>query len=260
MQRKTQVLTIYHGTSESAAREALRQGILPREELGNQGNWKHTVKSNPRMVYLTTAYAPYFAVAATNVNRERAAIVQADFGSLDQTRLYPDEDFIEQALEGQKVGRTWDINKRTRYIIRHIEEYRENWKLSLENLGNVCFKGPLPAAAITKVVLFDLERNPKLIHIAGDPVIHLLNFELLGEWYRATTRWFMGEEIDPVAFVFPTEVGFGFSVEELRKFPQGAESIEAAAKMLGNRSGLEVLFDSTRSLSCAAKRRCCIRP
>lgn len=176
------------------------------------------------MVYLTTTYAPYYALSTRRRDYERAAIIQLHWDSLDQTRLYPDEDFIAEALRDQKLGASRDIKKRIRYIIRHIEDYRENWMLSLENLGNVCFKGTVPVNAITKIVLFEPRRNPRMTLSALDPTICLLNYGLFGRWYQAMTRWYMGEDIDPATFNFPD--------------PE-------------NQNGFEVLFESERLRSLA---------
>jgi hypothetical protein len=186
---------IYHGTSESTARAALKRGILPREASGKGGNWKHTVSSNPSMVYLTDAYAAYFALLSTNIKRERPAIIELDLDSLDEARLYPDEDFIEQALRKRKLGDSDDIKKRNRHIIRHIEDCRENWKLSLERLGNVCFKGTVPARAITRVVLFEPKKNPAMAADSLNPTITLANYKFCGERYRAITRCLWAETL-----------------------------------------------------------------
>jgi hypothetical protein len=192
------------------------------------------------MVYLTDAYAPYFALLSTNIRRERPAIIEVDLDSLDQARLYPDEDFIEQALRKRKLGDSNDIKKRNRYIIRHIEDYRENWKLSLENLGNVCFRGAVPARAITKVVLFDPKKNPAMAADSLNPTITLANYKFCGERYRAITRWFMGEDIDPATVAF----GVQLPPEVINQLSYATEAIKAAGKTLGNRSGLRVIFRS----------------
>ena len=232
---------IYHGTGESAARRALKRGILPREMSGKRGNWKHTVASNPSMVYLTTAYAPYFASATTNIDRERPAIIEVDLDALDQSKLYPDEDFIEQGLRGRKLGTSDDIHKRNLYVIRHIEEYRENWKLSLEKLGTVCHKGIVPASAITKIVAFDPKKNVDIFRDTLNPTITLANYRFCGEKYRAMTRWFMGEEVDALSAAFGVEI----PPEAARKIPWAKEAIEATSEALANRTGLETIWQRT---------------
>ena len=57
-------MKLYHGTTEAVARKALREGLRTRSETGSTGNWQHTVSSPTDRVYLTEAYAPYFAHAA----------------------------------------------------------------------------------------------------------------------------------------------------------------------------------------------------
>lgn len=230
---------VYHGTSETAARQALKSGIQPRRLSGSDGNWKHTVKSNPDFVYLTVAYAPYYAAAVTDMGRERPAVIQIDLDALDQDRLFPDEDFIEQAMRGKPLGPSEELKKRNRYVIEHIEGYRENWKLSLENLGTLCFKGVVPASAITKIVAFDASKNPGVALDMLDPLVSLANYKWCGEKYRALTRWFMGEEIDPVLIGFSMPI----AADALRNMPWTEEVIEITRKQLANRTRLEVLFD-----------------
>jgi len=229
---------VYHGTGERAARRALKHGILPRRMSGKKGNWKHTVSSNPSMVYLTTAYAPYFASATTNPDRERPAIIEIDLDALDQDALYPDEDFIEQGLRGKKLGTSDDIHKRNLYIIKHIEEYRENWKLSLEKLGTVCHRGIVPASAITKVVAFDPKKNIDIFRDTLNPTITLANYRFCGEKYRSMTRWFMGEEVDALSVAFGVEVP-AHAAEEI---PWANEAIKATREALANRTGLETIW------------------
>lgn len=58
-------MRLYHGTTEAVARAALAQGLAPRALTRAKGNWdKHP--SNPHAVYLTTAYAGYFAACASD--------------------------------------------------------------------------------------------------------------------------------------------------------------------------------------------------
>jgi hypothetical protein len=90
-------MKLYHGCSETTARLVMEHGLLPRKFSKSKGNWKHTVNSNTNMVYLTAAYAPYFAVHATDIQKnERMAIVEVDVDLLDHNKMFPDEDFVEQ--------------------------------------------------------------------------------------------------------------------------------------------------------------------
>jgi hypothetical protein len=224
---------VYHGTSELAARRAIESGLRPRGD--RSGNWKHSASSNPDMVYLTAAYAPYFALAAVDAGK-RAAIIEIDLNALDQNLLYPDEDFIEQGLRAKPLGKSDNINARNRYVIKHIEEYQENWRLSLDHLGNVCHKGTIPPAAITRIVAFDYRKNGFLASQMLEPTITIANYKFCGEKYRALTRYFMGDEID--ASILATD---GFPIEAMRQVPWIAAAILQCEKRL-SRAGLEQVF------------------
>jgi hypothetical protein len=111
------ILKIYHGTTEKIGRQALTEGLKPRKLTG-KSNWKHSVESNPSLVYLTTAYAPYYALQSIKKFKgEKIAIIEIETDLLDKTKLRPDEDFIEQATRRDEkngagiVGET--MNKRT---------------------------------------------------------------------------------------------------------------------------------------------------
>ena len=77
-------------------RQAKTEGLRPRKLTG-KSNWKHIVESNPSLIYLTTAYAPYYALCAVDGNKgEKIAIVEIETDLLNESNFRPDEDFIEQ--------------------------------------------------------------------------------------------------------------------------------------------------------------------
>lgn len=230
---------VYHGTSESAARRALKRGILPRRASRKGGNWGHSVQSNPEMVYLTVAYAPYFASCVTDTDKERIAIIQIDLGKLDKDKLYPDEDFIEQALRGKKLGDSDDMKKRTLYVRKHIGDWQHEWEKSLKHLGNVAFRGAVPPEAITKIVAFDPKSNPRVFVDTLNPTITLDNYRFCGEKYRALTGWFFGKEVDPALYAFTVRI----PQKKLKELPWAGGVIAAAKALLDKRSGVETIFD-----------------
>jgi hypothetical protein len=82
-------MKIYHGTTAKVAKQSLKHGLHPRIIHGNS-NWKHSdTESNPYMVYLTTAYAPYFALNAIGDKDTHFGIVEIDLDKLDKFALYP---------------------------------------------------------------------------------------------------------------------------------------------------------------------------
>ena len=98
---------LYHGTSESAVKRILKEGLLPRSVSGVGGNWDHTVPSASDRTYLTKGYAPYFAAMAAEEG-ERWAIIEIDYTRLamaqyDSTYFLPDEDYVEQILRAQTI-------------------------------------------------------------------------------------------------------------------------------------------------------------
>lgn len=201
-------MKLYHGTSERWAREIWRHGLWPRADLETEGNWSHTVESAEDCVYLTVAYAPYFAFCAAE-DKERWAIVEVDSEQLDEDALLPDEDFLEQVLRQQKEFDDhwlWDefheletMEDRTRWCRDHAHVL-SSWQESLNGIGNCAHTGHIPPEAITRIVLFDpweeREGHKWARLMAVDPSISVLNFQLVGEKYRALTDWFMGARVD----------------------------------------------------------------
>jgi hypothetical protein len=231
---------VYHGTNERTARRTLKHGIRPRGESRKRGNWAHTVQSNPDMVYLTNSYASYFAISATTSGRP--AVIEIELDNLDKERLFPDEDFIEQALRAKKLGTSSDPHARTKYVIEHIDNYQANWKLSLEKLGNVCYRGTIPASAITKIVAFDVKQNPHIALDMMNPTITLANYQYCGEKYRQLTQWLVnGHEMDASLATFSVDVGS--AVDQL---PWATEIIEDTRKQFENRSGIETIFEAAK--------------
>lgn len=197
-------MRLYHGTSESVARRALVEGLLPRSASGDEGHWE-ACPSNPDLVYLTVAYAPYFATAATEGD-ERWGIVEVDSDLLNEHRLLPDEDFLEQASRGQDLAAVLGdgfpegdyMTERTEWFREHLWAFQHLWRKSIEGLGNCAHAGAIPPEAITRVSIFDPSSNPTLMMAAADPIIALMNYRFCSDKYRALCQWLMGDE-PPVA-------------------------------------------------------------
>jgi len=194
---------LYHGTTEAVARQALATGLLPRSLSQVETRWEDC-PSNPDLVYLTTAYAPYFAMSATEPG-ERWGVLEVDTELLDEYSLLPDEDFLEQASRGQDIDEDLQhvqgMHERTAWFRTHIREFGHLWRESLEGLGNCAHQGVIPPEAITRVSLFDSPTNQTMAMLAMDPPITLTNFRFCEGKYRALTRWIMGEDVDPACFL-----------------------------------------------------------
>lgn len=195
-------MKLYHGTSATIASHILTagEGLVPRGEGENK--WGENLESRPDQVYLTTAYAPYFAMCRAEAS-EDWAIIEVDTDLLDAKNMRPDEDFVEQA--SREGPESYMINalaggngmvERTAWLRDNIDAYAHHWEDSIRGLGNCAHRGTIPMEAITKIVLFDPESNKRMA-FSIDPTISLMNYMFVGARYRAITRWFAGEEITP---------------------------------------------------------------
>jgi hypothetical protein len=187
-------MRLYHGTTVKVATLALKQGLTPRNSHG-KSNWKHTVESNPDLVYLTTAYAAYYAMCATD--SDSFGIVEIDTDWLDDDKMLPDEDFIEQATRNNKKagvkGKT--MEERTAYIRDHIHGFQSYWETSVKHLGNCAHEGLIPPSAIKRVSIVKWKKCKAMSGQAMQPAIVLANFALMGKRYELLTKWFSGHKV-----------------------------------------------------------------
>jgi hypothetical protein len=220
--------TLYHGTSERHLDSILREGIKPRGR--KRGNWK-SYPSIAGHVYLTSAYAGYFATVAAKKG-ERALIVEVCLE--DDSRLYPDEDFIAQALA---AGNNRPIDDYHGEVSKTIAYYRDHVQASLDGLGNVSHGGVVPPSAISRYVLVDTKKQLDVIVLALDPTISLLNYKFCGERYRSINSWLFGDRSDfPLGFAGQDNDSY---ISLLERSQEGYR--DHVAKMFANREGIEVV-------------------
>lgn len=187
-------MKLYHGTMFD--QRILDEGIKPRR-LTKKNNWKNSVSSHPDAVYLTAAYAPYFAVNACKKPKDIAAVFEIDLELLDYSNLAPDEDSLEQSGRrcGDNLPEEWKMPKRTEYYRKNLREFSHHWLKSVECLGNCCHFGTIPSSAITRVATFDPSENAAfpLIMLFTDPIISLTNYYFCGKKYRYYTSLLFGD-------------------------------------------------------------------
>jgi hypothetical protein len=197
-------MKLYHGTSQNALAGILINGIRPRGKRG-KSNWKHSIESNAECVYLTEGYSIHFASNAASEagSNGTAAIVEVDTDRLDFMDLLPDEDAIEQISRGKDdLPKHWDMKKRTRYYRVRMVDYAGKWPTSIKALGTACHRGVIPVSAITRVAKVDFKVNPAL-RWASDPTITLMNYAIMGGYYRQLTRRIFDDPIDVADLNFP---------------------------------------------------------
>lgn len=223
-------MKIYHGTSETIARLAVNEGLKPRALTGNS-NWKSTVESNEYAVYLTTAYAGYFAMATGS---ERLGIVEIETDLLEQCLLVPDEDFLEQASRGQKVEglRAKTMEGRTRWFRKNLLRFGHLWQPSVNGLGNCAYLSPIPPEAITRIAVIDAKHPLLMYHV--DPMIMLLNYMIMGPKYRAISQWLIGDTVTPQEVLMEPPPAPEFPDIMRQRWEQ-------TERMLANRTGWELI-------------------
>jgi len=159
-------MILYHGTTKENAERILHEGFKPDQKY----NWR--IKSKPGFVYLSLAYAPFYAMNAKSRNNERA-IVQVE---VEERNLYPDDDFIMVGLGKPKYSQ-----KQLDSI--DLRDYKHLAHESLEHMGNACARPE--HVKVLGIRVFDM----KGLIMVCDPVICPANYLILGEYYRKLTEW-----------------------------------------------------------------------
>jgi len=186
-------MRLYHGTSERHWESIREKGIVPRKR--QRGNWQHTVTSNPSAVYLTDAYAAYFAMAASK-DDEYWLLLEIETDLLPEDGFAPDEDCLEQANRAQ-TAHLGDMKARTKFWRGQVKRLRHLWRDSLKGLGTCQYTGTIPPEAITRAVSYDPRSNGVITWRVADPTITIINYQILGAKYRGLTRWFFEDDVQP---------------------------------------------------------------
>jgi len=175
---------LYHGTSEANLDQILRVGLKPR---GKKKSLWTEHPSAPNRVYLTDAYAIYFANCAVKIG-ERAVILKVE---VPEFKLVADEDALAQTKivdEDFKFLNDLDIKERTKFWKKNAPKYPHLAEFSLRALGNAAHMGVIKPSQIVKFVTYDV--TPEMI-FGHDPTISVLNYKLLGEGYRTALAKFV---------------------------------------------------------------------
>lgn len=176
-------LILYHGTNSRHIKKIQQEGIIPRQQ-NKIGNWKN-LPSRKGFVYLSIAYAGYYSFCSLKQKNDRPFLVEVALDKEDEKFLYPDEDFIGQVLNYRNKGS--DLFEVTQGI--DLEEYKEDWKTSLEKFGNVCYKGKIEKEKIIRIKEIPMSMQLDFLN----PSITILNYFFLGQKYRDLIKFVMGD-------------------------------------------------------------------
>lgn len=217
-------MKMYHGTSASVAIAARKDGLSPRGERPN--NWD--VESRSDLVYLTTAYAAYFANKAAG-DDDVWGIVEVETDLLDKTLILPDEDALEQSFRNLEISpltpkiiryiatsiEDMTIEQRTYWFRNNLEEHANLASGSVKALGSCSYKGVIPPEAITRVSTVDYKDIGEIGWLAMDPVITVQNYAFAGAKYRAATKWLIGRELETIDWVDLAGLSFPIDHKEM---------------------------------------------
>ncbi len=128
---------LYHGTSEAAAANILKRGLMPR---GDREPNHPQAPSHPDCVYLTDAYAWSFAGQATKFGA-RGAIIEIEIEQPMLQNFRPDEDALGPWRDPRGVI---DVREESSILVDVL--YR-----SLHQHGTVAHSGVVPASSIRRV-------------------------------------------------------------------------------------------------------------
>ena len=106
---------LFHGTTEENAKRIMKEGFKPDKKY----NWQ--IKSKTGFVYLSLAYAPFYANEANGEGRNRALIKV----EVKDSALYPDEDYLMHKIGKPKYTQA-DLNR------LDLEKYKGHWDKSLD--------------------------------------------------------------------------------------------------------------------------------
>ena len=177
-------MKIYHGSNYDYLDYILEHGISPRKN--KESNWEKA-QSHPDMVYLSTAYPFYFSYCSTGDTEGKGVVFEVELESLNETLLYPDEDFIWHVLRQRNKKITIEE------VRDSLEDYAHNWELSIQHLGNCCYKGKIKPNLIQRYCVVDFKELGPLAWTIMDPTISVLNYRFCEEKYRGLVSWLFGD-------------------------------------------------------------------
>jgi hypothetical protein len=190
-------MKLYHGTSADLLNEILSTGIKPRP-ADQPSRWEE-FPSRVGFTYLAIGNAPYYAAVAAAGHKSvsnTALVLEVDTDRLDQAKLYPDEDYIVEALSPRKTHSvTIPAHDATvKWLEAGGDAFCQHlWKDSIEQYGTAAYKGVIPPAAITRYATWDLRKLPLLTLRVLDWGTGMLAHQMFKGERVGTTAWLFGD-------------------------------------------------------------------
>jgi len=179
-------MLLYHGTTDKFLPRILANGIQPRKLSKTKGNFAHTIQSASDRVYLTDAYAPYFADIAAAEHGGNPIVFAIDTNKISNL-IVPDEDALEQVNRIQDKIKTIskkEMIQRTREFQREAEWFQKSGNFTYENslatLGTCAVVGTVDREAILGYYTFHKGKSWQV----WDPTITPMNYYFMKNFYR----------------------------------------------------------------------------
>lgn len=221
-------MKVCHGTTSKNLERIMAGGLIPRGR--RRGHWDK-FPSHPEMVYLTDAFAHYFANMARR-GREPLLIIELDLDKLNEWDLFPDEDIIGQSL-ARNEG--WPLERAQRFAIKHFMRWQDRWRDGMKVMGTVAHWGAIHHSMFTRYALLDVKANPRLALITDPTGVSPIHYTAMGDDYRCVQRWvFEGGEL-PMAKRFRDMIAAGFNDDHNKRF------LEQVLRASADRTGIEVV-------------------
>ena len=169
-------MKLYHGTSSRFKDDILANGLRPR---GDRESLWEKYPSRSDMVYLTTAYGFYFALAHDYDDDGIKIVFEIESDRLDQDLLFPDEDFVAQLHSHRLNAPLETIHDDLRDNLEEITfrsddgQQISGWQLSITATTTCCYKGIIPPQAITRYCIFHSRLRPRLTAMCFNEGPHL---------------------------------------------------------------------------------------
>jgi hypothetical protein len=193
---------LYHCTDAESIPSILKNGLQPRKLTG-KNNYEN-LSSHEDTVYLTEGNIAYYLNRLKDrLKSTDLAVIVVDPSLLDETRLYPDEDWLSPFLGMSKTSRFWNYTdensqaKRASNIViarNNLDSHQSHWRGSLAGYGNVSYRGIIPPDTV-KPVVNHLDRFYEKDHIKGDYLLlayPVLRDELVATWEMSIGKDFLG--------------------------------------------------------------------
>ena len=172
-----------------------------QEVLGGANVTQHSGPSGSRInVYIPGRYSGQIpGNAATRANlghdepaQKKAVVFEVDPAGLDQTLLYPDEDYVAHLMYERDLREP--TAKQKTHIHANLEVFRHLWTKSIAELGNCAYQGTIPPQAITRYCLFDTAARPELTLHVRNSLISLMNYAMYGRHNQQIAAWCFGDQ------------------------------------------------------------------